>query len=91
MRSPFGILPTSADSNSVLRWIADVTRERANDISDYQSQEATNSKIYPAPSSMTDLIGTEKAGDIAVATGFLYVVVDNAGVLAWRRVALSTF
>jgi len=90
MRSLYPILPTNADDNSILRWISEVTRERANDVSDYQTQEAVNAKIYPVPSSMTDLIGTEKAGDIAVATGFLYVVVDT-GSLEWRRVALSTF
>ncbi len=91
MKSLYPILPINTNEDSVIEWIAEVTRERANDLSDYQTQEAVHSSIYPVPSSMTDLIGTEKAGDIAVTTGFIYVVVDNSGVLAWRRAALSTF
>jgi len=43
------------------------------------------------PASSTAIIGTEKVGDIAADTSFLYVVVDNAGVLRWQRVATATF
>lgn len=91
MRTSYSVLPSKPTENDILRWIADVTRDRANDLSDYEAQQATKPSIYPVPSSMTDLIGTEKAGDIAVTSGFIYVVIDNAGVLEWRRAALSTF
>ena len=91
MRSLYGVLSNNSGIVDVLRWVQDVVRERANDVSDYESQQATKPAIYPVPASMTDLRGTEKAGDIAVASGFLYVVVDNSGTLEWRRVALSTF
>ena len=91
MRSLYPIIPSNNDEASVFRWIAEVTRARQVDVSDYQTQQVINTAIYPVPSSMTDLIGTEKAGDIAISTGFVYVVVDNSGVLEWRRAALSTF
>jgi hypothetical protein len=91
MRTSYSVLPSKPTENDVLRWIADVTRDRANDLSDYETQQATKTSIYPVPSSMTDLIGTEKAGDIAVNTTHLYIVTDNAGTLEWRRAALSTF
>jgi hypothetical protein len=91
MRSLFGVLSRDAESSKIVDWINHVVRERAIDLSDYESQQATKPTIYPTPTSSSDLIGTEKAGDIATATGFLYVVVDNSGVLEWRRVAISTF
>jgi len=91
MRNSYSVLPSKPTENDILRWIAEVTRSRADDLSDYENQQATKPSIYPVPLSMTDLIGTEKAGDIAADTTHLYIVTDNAGTLVWRRVALSTF
>lgn len=91
MRSLFPTLSRAAAIESVIDWINHVVRERGSDLSDYEIQQATKPSIYPTPSSSSDLIGTEKVGDIAVATGFLYVVVDNGGTLQWRRVAAATF
>lgn len=73
-------------------WALQVTRAREDDILDYSEQVTTNTKIFTAiPTSSGDIKGTEKAGDIAVDTNFLYVVVNNSGTLQWQRVAISTF
>jgi len=91
MRTLYSVLSPKATIEQVVRWIADVTRDRANDLSDYESQQATKPTIYPVPASGTDLIGTEKAGDVAADEHHLYVVVNIAGVLEWRRTSLHNF
>lgn len=71
------------------KWIINATRSREVDLQDYDNQATTNPVIYDTPSSGSDLRGTEKVGDIAVDSGFLYVVVDDGG-LVWKKTALST-
>ncbi len=89
MRSLYGVLFANSGISDVLRWVQDVTRERANDVADYNEQQATKPTIYPVPASGTDLIGTEKVGDIAADEHHLYVVVDVGGNLEWKRTLLT--
>lgn len=91
MRNNYETLPVRPDQTDILDWIRQVTRERLSDLEDYEQQQAANPRIYSAPTSSSDTIGTEKVGDIAADTSYLYVVVDNSGTLEWRRVAISTF
>lgn len=92
MQKEYKILPSNAKLTDVLTWIKQATRERAIDLDDYDEQQRTNVMYYNyTPTSSTDLIGTEKAGDIAVDTSYIYVVVDNSGTLRWQRVATATF
>lgn len=91
MKSQYGILSHTAKEEEIKRWINDVTRSRQADLTDYDLQEATKPKIYGVPSSSSDLIGTEKEGDIAVDASYFYIVADNSGTLEWRRVAISSF
>jgi hypothetical protein len=91
MRDLHPVLPSNPTSADFYRWIEEVTRSRNGDLDDFNAQQRENPRIFDAPSSSTDTIGTEKVGDIAADSGFLYVVVDNAGILEWRRVAISSF
>jgi len=83
--------------NSLALWVVDAARAREIDLQDYRNQVADNPKIYPQPSSSSDLFGTEKIGDVAYGTDtgtgteYAYFIVDNAGTLQWQRVALGTF
>lgn len=92
MQKKYKLLSAIPDLNEVLEWIRQATREREYDLEDYNNQTSTNTTIYNyTPASSTDLIGTEKAGDISVTTSYIYVVVNNAGTLRWQRVATATF
>lgn len=92
MQKKYITLANNSKISDILTWITQVTREREFDLSDYNEQITTNAKIYDyTPTGSSDLIGTEKAGDIAADTNYLYVVVDNSGTLQWQRVAISTF
>lgn len=44
-----------------------------------------------APTSSTDIQSSDQLYDVVLKNNYEYVVIDNAGVLEWRRVALSTF
>lgn len=91
MRDQYKNLPTSPNDADIVQWLRNATRQRQFDLDDYQDQVSNNPYIYPVPSSSSDLVGTEKVGDIAADASYFYVVVDNAGTLAWRRVAISSF
>lgn len=92
MQKEYKLLSDNAELEDALSWIKQATRERGIDIEDYEQQVATNVVYYSyTPSSSSDLIGTEKAGDIAADTSYIYVVVDNSGTLQWQRVATATF
>lgn len=92
MRGNYKLLLGAQTIESLTVWAREVVRSRASDILDYEEQQAVNPRIYTRiPASSSDLLGTEKAGDIAVDTGYIYVVTDNAGVLQWQRVATATF
>ena len=92
MQKEYRLLNEKATPEDILDWIIQVTRERAVDLGDYDQQAATNVVYYSyTPTSSSDLIGTEKAGDIAADTSYIYIVVDNSGTLQWQRVGTATF
>lgn len=91
MQSLYQILNVNAGIEDVIKWIENATRDRGIDIDDYNNQVASNPIIFSAPSSSTDITGAEKVGDIAADASYFYVVVDNAGSLEWRRVAIGSF
>ena len=92
MQKKYRVLTQNPSESDILSWIRDVTRERLFDLEDYNQQKATNVEYFNyTPTSSSDLIGTEKPGDIAADTSYIYIVVDNSGTLQWQRVATSTF
>ncbi len=91
MRRNYDTIRPQSSLQDVIKWIADVTRNRLLDVEDYKYLTTISPEIFSPPSSSSDLVGTEKAGDMAADTNYLYVVVNNAGTLQWRRVAISTF
>lgn len=86
----YKLLSANPDLNEALDWIRQATREREFDLENYNNQTTTNVTFYSyIPSSSSDLIGTEKPGDIAADTTTLYVVVDNAGTLEWQSISIG--
>ena len=91
MKDLYRNLPSRAGIEEVLQWIYTATRLRQFDIADFNAQITENPRIFNAPTSSTDLRGTEKVGDVAADDSFFYVVVETGGDLEWRRVAISSF
>lgn len=82
----------SENIEGLQKWVLNATRAREVDLQDYNNQKSQNPVFYNyIPASSSDLLGTEKAGDMAADTSHLYIVVNNSGTLEWQRVAISTF
>lgn len=91
MRKNYSNIQNEYDIKALSSWAREVTRLRSFDLDDYNNQVAGNPFIYNAPATSSTFVGTEKEGDLAFDASYLYIVVDNAGTLEWRRVSLSTF
>ena len=87
-------LDPMATSNAIKElqdWAVSSTRSRGADLADFNIQTTENPRIFAVPTSSTDIVGTEKAGDVATDASFLYIAVDNAGAIEWRRGGISSF
>jgi hypothetical protein len=89
MRDVYRDLPNNFTPNDLREWIVDVTRKRQFDLDDFDNQVAGNAVIFSSPSTLSDIRGGEKPGDIAVDASNLYVVVDNSGTLEWLQIGGS--
>jgi len=81
------------DLDSALYLLRYITKQRPLDISDFTNLPniyLSGRKSGKIPTSSTDISG-DRVGDINYTATFLYIVVDNGGTAAWRRVALSAF
>lgn len=45
----------------------------------------------PAPTSSADVLSPDKLYDIVRDSSFEYVLINNSGALAWRRISYSAF
>ena len=91
MRNLYKTVDYRNEIKDLIGWAIDVTRERQSDLADFNTQVTQNPRIFTVPASSTSIIGTEKVGDVAADASYLYVAVDNAGAIEWRRVAISSF
>lgn len=87
------IVPRTVDDiKDLLRMI---TRERPNDINDFTNIEnrfMRGRKVGKIPTGAADIAATDRVGDFNYdyATGYYYLVVDNAGTAVWSRIPLDT-
>jgi len=91
MRELYTNITQNSPDEDIRTWLINATRLRQFDLQDFDKQTAENPRIFDAPSSSTDTVGTEKVGDMAADASFLYIAVDNAGTIEWRRVGISSF
>lgn len=92
MQSLYDVIPFNAQISDIVDWVRKVTREREIDLQDYNNHITTSVRRYEnIPASSSDVIGTEKVGDIAVDTNYIYIAVENSGVIEWQRAQISTF
>lgn len=87
---PFQQLITDDLQNhsAVLRSIA---RERLADVQDWDNlpeRFVRGRKVAKVPSASTDTTGSRE-GDFNYDTSYLYICVNNAGILTWRRASLA--
>ncbi len=88
---PLRITEDASNHPDALRYIA---RERENDVRDWYNlpkKYMTGRKVEKVPTGSSDIAITDRRGDFNYTSSFLYLCIDNAGTLAWRRVALVSW
>lgn len=75
-----------------LRLITNTRKEDITVISQITSSYFQGRKVGKVPSSSADVDpATDKVGDINYTASYLYILIDNSGTPAWRRVILSSW
>lgn len=74
--------------------LTEIARLRDQDIRDFNN--LTNifmrgRKVEKVPSGAADVAALDRVGDFNYTASYLYILVNNSGTNAWRRVALSSW
>ena len=96
MRSDYPILAQNPTMKDVESWLNRISQLRGiEDLPDYINQKniyVSGRSTTRVPSSATDVVATDRKGDVVYATDatYMYTLVDNMGTLVWARIALDT-
>lgn len=74
--------------------LRDIIRTRTFDVNDFTNLKnvfLSGRKVEKTPSASNDIDVTDRENDFNWSPTYLYVCVNNAGTLVWRRVALSSW
>ncbi len=88
---PYWATETLEDVREQLRQITNTRKEDISTISQIASSFIAGRKVGKVPTSSADVTATDKVGDVNYTASFLYILIDNGGTPAWRRVALSSW
>lgn len=79
------------DLKEQVRQITNIRKDDISIISQITSSFVSGRKVGKIPTSSADVVPSDKVGDINYTASFLYILIDNSGTPAWRRVALSAW
>lgn len=72
----------------------ELSRVRREDVTKFENLPQVliqGRKISRTPSASNDVVAGDYVGDINFTASYLYVLIDNSGTPAWRRVALASW
>lgn len=84
----------SGDIDDVGYILREITKIRPSDQAQFdniKSRYIAGRKVSRSPSGSLDVVNTDKVGDFAVDTSFIYILIDNAGTPEWRRSSLASW
>jgi len=80
------------DVKELLRQIINLRKDDISVISQITSSFISGRKVGKIPTGSADVDpAKDKVGDVNYTASFLYILIDNAGTPAWRRVALAAW
>lgn len=83
------------ESNQDLsKFVRDITRKREQDVADFtnlSNQFMKGRKVDKVPSASTDVSVTDNLGDFNYTATYYYILVDDSGTAAWRRISLASW
>jgi hypothetical protein len=74
-----------------LRQITNTRKDDITQIANLSNVFVAGRKVGRVPSGSADVLAGDCVGDVNYSASFLYILIDNAGTPAWRRVALSAW
>ncbi len=88
---PYWSASTLPDVIEQLRQITSIRKSDITTISQITSSFISGRKVGKIPSSSADVDVTDKVGDVNYTASYFYILIDNSGTPAWRRVALGSW
>jgi hypothetical protein len=88
---PYYPVETLEDVRDQLRDICYTRKDDIATISKIPSSFVSGRKVGKVPTASNDVEVTDRLGDINYDASYLYILIDNSGTPAWRRVALSSW
>lgn len=85
---------TSGTLDELVKVFRQITQLRRDDIGDFDNLVnifVSGRKVGKVPTSSTDVATTDREGDMNWDANYFYLAVVSAGVVRWRRIALSTW
>lgn len=92
-----GSYPNPKEKTSLAEWATEVTRQREQDKTKWRNLKEVvvrgrlRNNLRSTPSSSADVTATDNENDVMWDASYLYILVNNAGSLVWRRVGLSSW
>lgn len=71
-----------------------ILKERSNDVNDFNNLKnifMSGRKVNKIPTESTDVLPSDRVGDMNYDDNYIYLLVDNSGNPQWRRVALAAW
>lgn len=88
---PYWVPSTLAEVIKQLQQIASTRKDDISTITQITSSFVSGRKVGRLPTSSTNVLATDKVGDVNYDASYLYILVDNAGTPTWRRATLGTW
>lgn len=88
---PYWPAESLPDVRQQMREIANIRKDDITQFANLPSVFIAGRKVGRVPTGSADVLATDRVGDVNWTTGFLYILVDNAGTATWRRVALASW
>ena len=88
---PYYSAETLEDVKEQLRLITNTRKDDISTISQITSSFISGRRVGKIPSSSIDVEVTDKVGDVNYDADYFYILIDDSGTPAWRRIALATW
>ena len=75
----------------LLRQITNTRKDDIVTISQITSSFVSGRKVGKIPTSSMDVEVVDKVGDVNYDADYFYILIDDSGTPAWRRIALATW
>lgn len=84
----------SSDNAALKQALDFIGRERQADVQEFNNLPnvfITGRKVGKIPSASADVVATDRPGDFSYDASFIYICLNNAGTVVWRRATLGSW